>query len=205
MELVLSHLGPNDLPSEEDARAYYESHRQRYAQTGRVLFRHVYFARDREGVSAQRAANEALRVLGGDAGMLDSQARDTHQSAGERTAVAARGAHGPAGERADAAHVRGDAFLLGHELNLSAPEVARRFGVQFAAALEDAGSGRWFGPVASAYGLHLVRIEERSADEFAAFEAVRGRVVHDLLAERRARMLEVRVAQRRPAQSGSGF
>ncbi len=43
--------------------------------------------------------------------------------------------------------------------NLPQPEVASQFGAEFAAALVKQPTGRWVGPLASGYGLHLVRVE----------------------------------------------
>lgn len=56
----------------------------------------------------------------------------------------------------------GAAFPLGARLGpYSEPELAAGFGPGFARAVFAAGEGRWSGPVASRYGLHLVRVEAR--------------------------------------------
>jgi parvulin-like peptidyl-prolyl isomerase len=166
MELTLSRLSPSHWPDEAEARAYYERNRERYMQPGRVRFRHVYFARDRQGTASESAAAQALAVL----------------RAGDETA---------------AASVHGDAFMLGSELNVSSPNVPRRFGAEFAVAVDGATVGQWTGPIASAYGWHLVFVEERTAPALSSFDDVRGRVIHELLTERRAKLLEERLAERR--------
>ena len=44
-------------------------------------------------------------------------------------------------------------------------DVAAQFGEELAAALADAPLGRWFGPVSSAYGAHLVRVRAARAGQ----------------------------------------
>lgn len=72
----------------------------------------------------------------------------------------------------------------------SAADVARRFGADFAAALAGLPQGEWSGPVASAYGWHLVWIEERTARQRPPLAAVRGQLTERWLAEQRARRVE---------------
>ena len=55
----------------------------------------------------------------------------------------------------------GGALLPGGLANAPAREVSRVFGQAFTAALTDAPLGRWFGPVRSGFGVHLVRVDER--------------------------------------------
>jgi hypothetical protein len=65
------------------------------------------------------------------------------------------------GGGADPATV-GNASLLPAQVSAQALDlVARDFGSDFAAALVSAPEGQWLGPVPSAYGLHLVRIDRR--------------------------------------------
>jgi parvulin-like peptidyl-prolyl isomerase len=52
-------------------------------------------------------------------------------------------------------------------------EVASTLGTEFAARVFGLDPGAWHGPVASAYGFHLVRVEERVAAQPRAFEEVR--------------------------------
>lgn len=167
MTLALARVDPSEWPDEQELRAYYDRNRERYAQPARYRFDHVYFARDREGTPARSAAEQALAVLQRDGTVLA------------------------------AAHVDSDAFLLGNQLSMSDSELARRFGPEFESAFETAPIVQWTGPLVSPFGFHLVWISQRLGAEVAAFESVRGRVVHDLLAERSQEQLERRVEQRR--------
>jgi hypothetical protein len=80
----------------------------------------------------------------------------------------------------------GDTFLLPLELaDRSQRELGGLFGVNFAEALGGLEIGAWDGPVASGYGLHLVRIEAREAARLADFGAVRDKVRTEYLAAAR--------------------
>ena len=57
----------------------------------------------------------------------------------------------------------GDAFLHGFEFSEREPEdITALFGREFAAQVATLREGAWSGPVASSYGLHLVRVEARA-------------------------------------------
>lgn len=169
MQLAMSHVGPSDWPTEQDVKAYFEAHRDDYRQPARYRFHHAFFARDRRGEAAPSAASDALARL--------REAGDA--SIGESTV--------------------GDSFLLGSDLNLSQPELARTLGADFAAALERAPTGRWLGPITSVYGSHLVWLSERVPASVPPLESVRSRVVHAVLAERARQRLEQGLQRRRAA------
>jgi hypothetical protein len=82
--------------------------------------------------------------------------------------------------------VAGDATTLpGAMARASEREIGAIFGTRFAAdavALE--GNG-WIGPVASSFGLHLVRIDERRSARIPALAEVRAQVVRDFESARR--------------------
>lgn len=64
--------------------------------------------------------------------------------------------------RADGAGQLGDPIALEPAFEaLPAGEVAKLFGPEFVEQLLAASPGRWVGPIASGYGLHLVRVRER--------------------------------------------
>lgn len=87
----------------------------------------------------------------------------------------------------------GDGFALGPDVGPTTDaDLDLRFGAGFAAALASAPVGAWAGPIASSYGLHVVRVTERIAATTPAPDAVRGRVVHEILRERR----DVRASER---------
>ena len=74
----------------------------------------------------------------------------------------------------------GDATALPQRLvSADTGELARTFGKDFADSLDGLPVGRWLGPIASSYGLHLVRIEAMTPGRDAALEEVRRAVARD--------------------------
>lgn len=68
----------------------------------------------------------------------------------------------------------GDPTLLAADhAAITEPEVEAMFGPAFAAALLQAPVGRWSGPVASPYGLHLVLVRERAPGRLPPLDEVR--------------------------------
>jgi len=75
----------------------------------------------------------------------------------------------------------GDATLLPAALSgATESDIAAQFGAAYSAAMAAAPRGRWFGPVASAYGLHIVHIDAREERRAAALNDVRDEVERDV-------------------------
>jgi hypothetical protein len=70
------------------------------------------------------------------------------------------------------------------------PMVEARFGEGFAVSVFEADPGGWRGPVASAYGYHLVLVTRRAPARVPDFAEVAGRIATDLDAARRAGALD---------------
>jgi parvulin-like peptidyl-prolyl isomerase len=80
----------------------------------------------------------------------------------------------------------GDPWLREHEFTeADADEIGASLGREFAEAVTAMPAGEWRGPVASSYGLHLVRVSGRAEAQPVAFEAVRDAVARDFSDERR--------------------
>jgi hypothetical protein len=74
----------------------------------------------------------------------------------------------------------GDRTLLDHAYeDISISDVADRFGTEFAASVEGLAVGAWAGPIASAYGAHLVRVDAREEGRVRALSEVREQVRRD--------------------------
>lgn len=83
------------------------------------------------------------------------------------------------------ASVSGDPLLApASTRNQDVEAIARDWGPEFAQALTTAPVGRWIGPLRSAYGLHLVRVEARASAQAEPLDVVRGRVRSDLADQR---------------------
>jgi hypothetical protein len=79
----------------------------------------------------------------------------------------------------------GDATLLPAALSGAAEsDVAAQFGQAYAAELAAAPTGHWLGPVPSAYGAHIVRVDRREEHRGAALSDVRDEVERDVRSAR---------------------
>ena len=131
---------------------YFAEHAARYAQPGHTSFRHVFFSKDRRGVTLEADARGALSAL---------------SYGGDETTL-------------------GDPFLREHEfISADEREIVGALGDDFAARLATLPTGKWQGPVASTYGVHLVLVTAREEARPGAFESVRDAVARDLAEERR--------------------
>jgi len=85
----------------------------------------------------------------------------------------------------------GDPFLLDRRFDaLPAGLVAEQFGEQFAATLAEVPTGQWVGPVASAYGSHLVFVAQRTGGRVLALEEVGDAVRREWVNAQRAESSE---------------
>jgi len=164
MRLAAAKAGPGDLPTEADLRAYYAQHRDRFAQGARTQLTHVYLSSDRRADRLDADAAELLRRLRDDA--VD-----------------------PA-----AASALGDPFTRGaHVPAATSAQLDQAFGAGFAAAVDGLSEHTWSGPVRSAYGLHLIWIEDRLPAATPDFEAVRNRILHQYMSEHSQTRLQDRL------------
>lgn len=84
--------------------------------------------------------------------------------------------------RADDAPVTGDPTLLPETLaKTSKAGIERVFGSDFAAALVELPLNEWAGPVESAFGVHLVQVEDHVPGRDPAVQEVRAALERDLL------------------------
>ena len=81
---------------------------------------------------------------------------------------------------------QGDPFMLQRSYaERSQREIAEAFGREFAAAIVDLPVGTWQGPVPSAYGWHVVKVEGRHSPRALPFAEVAERVAADLRQDQR--------------------
>ncbi len=147
-------------PSDADLEAWLAANREAFRLEPRVAFRQVYLSRDRRGERVQADAEKLLASLREEDADLDPK-------------------------------TLGDPLPLPAESDaLSKSEVARLFGESFATSLFELAPGRWEGPVASAYGLHLVFVGERVEGRDPALDEVRDAVEREWLADQRRRARE---------------
>lgn len=146
VEFISADLASQAKPSEEELKSYLANYAGKFTLPGRISFRQIYFNADRRGARAEDDAKLLLTNLTQSSGPVDTLAS-------------------------------GDPFMLGdrHE-QLTARGVARLFGEAFAGQLFTLPVGSWQGPIPSGYGLHLVHIDNKSADQQPGLDSVRERV-----------------------------
>lgn len=85
----------------------------------------------------------------------------------------------------------GDGFLLDYEFkSVNSHDVLGMFGQEFATRLAQLPEGKWQGPVTSAYGAHLVFVEQRTDGRIPIFEEVRDSVKRQLVSARQTELRE---------------
>jgi len=146
MEFVSDHLGAMAEPSEDELRAFFTAHRESFRVGPTITFTHVYLDPARR-----------RDTLAHDAGTL--LAHLTHDDA------------------TDLRDGIGDPFVLATRFAAqSIAEIAALFGDRFAAELRGSPTGQWQGPIESAYGVHLVFVNDRTQGHVPALEQVRDAV-----------------------------
>jgi hypothetical protein len=146
MEFVSDDIVTQTEPSDADLTAYLQAHPDSFRVEQRFTFRQVYLNPEKHGENLARDAAQLLTQLNG------------------------------ADDKSDASAL-GDSVLLDHQFAaMPASEVAKQFGDKFVAQLDELPSGKWQGPVASGYGVHLVFVSERTEGRLPALLEVRDTV-----------------------------
>jgi hypothetical protein len=148
-------LGDPGNPTDGELADFFKENLDRYQMPGRLSFVHVYFSTAKRGSGAEQAAKRDLARL-------------------------------RSGARPAALEEMGDAFLLEHAYKqITLEEIDKMFGPGFAAQLTKVPLREWQGPIASGYGLHLVKIDEQQASRASTLDLVRDQVKRDWLDARR--------------------
>jgi hypothetical protein len=156
MEFLSNDLADLNNPDETALNEYFQKNQEKYELPARISFTHIYFSLDRHG---NQIFDDAEKVL------ADIQAASPPIS------------HAPD---------RGDSFMLQYDFTLETPfEVSRLFGQQFTEELFQTATSNWQGPIASGYGLHLVRISEKVEARMPELASVIDKVRTDYMFEQR--------------------
>ncbi len=161
---------------EAELAEYFRVHAERWREPPLLDLSHVYFSRDKRGDATHADAVAALETL---------EARSASSAPQSETDL-------------DAALALGDPFLAGHRLRGATPNrILARLGPDFAEGVADGPVGRWFGPVESAFGQHLVWIADRVESRIPALDEVRKRVVEDWIEAESRKALREHIEERR--------
>lgn len=160
VEFISSDLAAQIEPTDAQLKEHLAANADKFKVPGRIDFVQIYFSTDRRGEQALVDANVLLAELTQPDSKIDIQ-------------------------------TAGDSIMLGgqHKL-LTKASVSRSFGRDFASKLFTLPVGSWQGPVASAYGLHLIRIDNKTTDRQPELEAVRDKVSNEWLAQQRRTLNE---------------
>jgi peptidyl-prolyl cis-trans isomerase C len=159
-EFLTEDLAGSRDPKTAELVAYFEAHRERYRVLPQISFTQVYFSVDQRGATVERDAGVALASL--------------QAGSAEATAVGL-----------------GDGFMLDDTWRQkTAQDIEAVFGRDFAEAVFGLAPGVWSGPVASGYGLHLVRLDERIARRMPVLSEVEEQVRKDWSYDQRRQVNE---------------
>ena len=149
MRLLAQREIPDGPVNDAALQAYFERHADQYRQPPRLRLTQVFLSHDQHG---------------------DGRARGLEQAAA--SVLAALRSPTPA-----ALDTLGDPFPIGPTGDLMTQrDLEKLFGPEFARRVIDLAPGTWNGPLPSAYGLHLVRVEAREPGRMPSLAALRNQV-----------------------------
>jgi PPIC-type PPIASE domain len=168
MEFVSDDAAALATPTDKELADYLAAHPEQFRVPPRTTFTQVYLDPQRR---AKTLDADAKRLLG----------ELNH-----------------AGSKANPDKLSDSLLLLEpHYADVSKVDIARLFGKAFAEALFKEPAGRWVGPIASGYGMHLVRIDAMTPGGVAALADVRPIVEREWQNERRKQLDEAFYARLR--------
>jgi len=152
MQFLQQDLVTPSDPSEPELEAYYLAHQANYVTPAVVSFSHIYFADPAGDSESTRLRAQAALAMLSDATIRAPE--------------------------------RGDSFPDLYDYASFGPEQARRlFGdTEISHRLFEVAPGHWVGPLRSAYGWHLVRIQSTEPRRVLPYTAARERVRADAIA-----------------------
>lgn len=157
MEFISDGIADSAEPSDAQLQGYLEQNRGKFAQPAELTFRQVYLSAERRGDRVRADAEQLLAELQANAGPVDP---------------------------AEA----GDATLLPATMEAASPQsIANAFGQEFARQVDEAPLGQWAGPIESSFGLHLVRVDERTTGKAPVLAEIRPVVLREWQADARRR------------------
>ncbi|RWX26545.1 peptidyl-prolyl cis-trans isomerase [Rhizobium leguminosarum] len=164
MEFLLEPSVEELAPKPGELEAYFTAHAQDYRLPEKLAFRQIFFRSERTGDKGDLSATAVLSKLKSDAASIDMTSLGDSSLLPERTALS-------------------DAELI-----------ATSFGQDFVSELASAPENRWYGPIRSAYGAHLVFVSERLMSHPLALSDAGTAVLADWESARRKDIADARYA-----------
>ena len=155
VEFISADLAALIEPSEKDLAEYLAAHSDKFEIPARLSFDQIYLSTDKRGAGVEDDVARLLAKL---------------EKAGSGTDITKYG----------------DRFMLGQQhVRLTEHDVARLFGKDFASQLFTLAGGTWLGPIKSGYGLHLVRIDDKTAARQPELKMVQDKVRNEWMNQQR--------------------
>ena len=155
MEFISEGIATAAEPTEEQLQAYLAQHAEKFLEPSRLTFQQIFLSSEQRGEAVRRDAERLLAEL-------------------------------TAGRVAPDGQSLGDSTLLPPAMESAAPaEIANVFGTEFVEQIDEAPVGQWSGPVQSGFGLHLVRVDERTPGATPTLAEIRPIVVREWEAEQK--------------------
>ena len=151
MSFVVSDLAEDPEPTRDEMLDWHATHTERFTTPATLTVSHIYFSPDVRGDGTETDAADTLAQL----------------NASSATAL----------------DNLGDPFMLQRQYgDVPLREVARQFGGEFANELSELSvSDEWQGPLPSAFGLHLVKLESSTPATVIPFDDIVDQVRKDWL------------------------
>jgi hypothetical protein len=157
MEFISESVSDSVEPSDAQLQEYLAQNAGTFARPAELTFRQVFLSAERRGVRARADAEKLLAELQAGRGPADLDEA-------------------------------GDPTLLPATMEAASPqEIANAFGQDFAQQLDEAPVGQWSGPLESAFGLHVVRVDERAAARAPTLNEIRPVVLREWQSAQRQR------------------
>jgi len=143
LEFLTNDIAALNIPDDTELNKYFLENQDNYQQPAQLSFSYIYFNHDNRGQNAIKDASDVLTKIS------ESSANSIDVSN------------------------YGDSFMRKKDFALvTQDEVTRLFGEEFSEQLFRTPVARWQGPIKSAYGLHLVRIDKRIDAHLPALSSV---------------------------------
>ena len=162
MEFVSDAEASRKTPSEGDLQVYLSRHSDQYRTDTQLSFRHVFLNPEQRRDALQADARLLLEQLN------DPEAGVNALEVGDKLVM-----------------------LKPEWQSVPKSELVALFGGEFTEVLLQQQLGTWAGPISSAYGMHLAKLEEMKPGDVPSLDQVRSKVERDWMAAQKRKQQEV--------------
>lgn len=146
MRFIIEDVDAPALPKEAELKTWFETNIDRFISAETRSFSHIYFSPEAHGDKVGKTALETLEQISSQNSPSDWKAL-------------------------------GDPFMMKRNFKeLNKTETKRLFGPTFSENLFELEGDSWQGPIESAFGLHLIRVEAVTPKITPSFDDVRGQI-----------------------------